>query len=229
MQNIKSARHQISSLQWKRCFARVSFGINSATSNLSSPSQQQPIRLASRSFRSCPTILASSCIQPKPRSQTKFPKKNQLSNNRNLPQIENYQELPWIRPSHAVEPLHRDLPVIFQHPSVDDVRGLLSVLRDDVLWCKSRRHSTELLKAVLGKARQSLLVIFPSILCKNNRNGNCWRVLGEQIWVIWWVELTEIGGLQSSWFEVGGPPTKSELRAAGTHYKGNEEREMRRD
>lgn len=75
MQNIKSARHQISSLQWKRCFARVSFGINSATSNLSSPSQQQPIRLASRSFRSCPTILASSCIQPKPRSQTKFPKK----------------------------------------------------------------------------------------------------------------------------------------------------------
>lgn len=47
-------------LQWNRCFARVSFGINSATSSLSSPSQQQPSKFASLWFLSWPTALASS-------------------------------------------------------------------------------------------------------------------------------------------------------------------------
>jgi hypothetical protein len=34
--------------------------MNSATSNLSSPSQQHPIKFANRSLLSCPTVLASS-------------------------------------------------------------------------------------------------------------------------------------------------------------------------
>jgi hypothetical protein len=37
-------------------------GINSATSNLSCPSQQHPIKLANLSFLNCPTALASSYI-----------------------------------------------------------------------------------------------------------------------------------------------------------------------
>lgn len=50
--------------QWNKCFARVSFGINSATSSLSSPSQQHPIRFANRSLLRFPTALASSFNSP---------------------------------------------------------------------------------------------------------------------------------------------------------------------
>lgn len=78
--------------------------------------------------------------------------KEQLPNHRNLPQIENYQELPRIRPSHAVEPLHSNLPIVVQHSSVDYVWGLLSVLRDDILGRESGRCSSKLLKAVLCEA-----------------------------------------------------------------------------
>lgn len=47
-------------LQWNRCFASVSLGMYSATSNLSSPSQQQPSKFANLWLRSSPTALASS-------------------------------------------------------------------------------------------------------------------------------------------------------------------------
>lgn len=57
--NRKQVLH-LTDLQWNRCFARVSLGINSATSNLSSPSWQQPSRFANLGFRSWPTDLASS-------------------------------------------------------------------------------------------------------------------------------------------------------------------------
>jgi len=39
-------------LQWNRCLANVSLGINSETSNLSSPSQQQPSKFANLWFLS---------------------------------------------------------------------------------------------------------------------------------------------------------------------------------
>ncbi len=48
-------------LQWKRCLARVSWGIYSATSKRSSPSLQYPIRLTNLSCLTCPTFHASSC------------------------------------------------------------------------------------------------------------------------------------------------------------------------
>jgi hypothetical protein len=65
LNNIQTCQNQFyisrkENLQWKRCFERVSFGMNSATSNLSSPSQQQPTKLANRSLLNSPTALASS-------------------------------------------------------------------------------------------------------------------------------------------------------------------------
>lgn len=48
-------------LQWNKCFARVSWGIYSATNRRSSPSAQNPIRFTSRSCLTWPTFHASSC------------------------------------------------------------------------------------------------------------------------------------------------------------------------
>ena len=47
-------------IQWNKCLARVSLGMYSATSNLSSPSQQYPIKLASLWCLNFPTPHASS-------------------------------------------------------------------------------------------------------------------------------------------------------------------------
>lgn len=47
-------------IQWNKCLARVSLGMNSAINNLSSPSQQYPIKFASLRCLNFPTPHASS-------------------------------------------------------------------------------------------------------------------------------------------------------------------------
>lgn len=51
-ENIFGGGKRKESPQWNRCFASVSFGMNSATSSLSSPSQQQPNKLTNLLLRS---------------------------------------------------------------------------------------------------------------------------------------------------------------------------------
>lgn len=52
---------RLKTIQWKRCFERVSLGIYSATNSLSSPSAQHPIKLTNLLNLSLPTPEASLC------------------------------------------------------------------------------------------------------------------------------------------------------------------------
>jgi hypothetical protein len=57
---IRDSRKAHKHIQWNKCLARVSLGMYSATSSLSSPSQQYPIKLASFLCLNFPTPHASS-------------------------------------------------------------------------------------------------------------------------------------------------------------------------
>ena len=79
-------------LQWNKCLARVSLGMNSATSNLSSPSQQYPIKFASLECLNLPTPQASSYNQrnhPKSSHKRKIMYQAQYMNKIKQPEVPN--------------------------------------------------------------------------------------------------------------------------------------------
>lgn len=140
--------------------------MNSATRSLSSPSQQYPIKLAKRSLRRRPTVLASSynttdtnTINQQHRN-FKSLSTEPIKIGAELERATNH-ELASIRPSRAVEALDGDRVAIavVKDAFVDHIRSFLSVLRYYILRQEPRRGGPQLVQAELLEYGKCVLVL----------------------------------------------------------------------
>lgn len=80
-----------------------------------------------------------------------------------------YQELSGIRPCRPIEPLHRNPPLRIQLPFVNNIRGLLPMLRNDVLHSKTRSGQPKLLERKLLEGRQVICLSCLLGLCNKKK------------------------------------------------------------
>jgi hypothetical protein len=150
------------SVQWKRCLERVSFGMYSATSSLSSPSAQQPIRLTRRLWRTFPTPAASACNGSHTASHCEIQAGGQIER-KQATNAKSYEELLRVRPGEAREALDGDEAAAVEAAAVDDVGRLLAALGDDKVGAESLGGGAQLGQRELPEHRhralQRLLVV----------------------------------------------------------------------
>lgn len=81
-----------------------------------------------------------------------------------------YQKLPSIRPGHPIEALNSNSPLIFQFPFINNIWSLLSMLRHNVLHCKTRCRIFKLLKCEFTKCMQVINIALLLIICNKGNN-----------------------------------------------------------
>jgi hypothetical protein len=138
-------------VQWKRCLESVSLGMYSATSSLSSPSAQHPMRLTRRLCRTFPTPVASACsntLRHIARSGRGSNQTEQASNQRGP-----YEELLRVGPGEAREALDGDEPPPVEAAAVDDVGRLLAALRYDEVGAEALGGGAQLGQRELPERR----------------------------------------------------------------------------
>jgi len=151
--------------------------MNSATRRRSTLSQQQPIRLARRPLRSCPTALASSCTHGHTviQSDATEPRRTQETIHPSHGARYTNQELARVRPGGATESLDGDGAAgSKERAAVDHVGRLLAVLRHDAVGGEAVGGRPELVEAVLGEHRHAAAVILGgAILCTQGIEHGC--------------------------------------------------------
>lgn len=79
------------------------------------------------------------------------------------------EELARVGPGELVEALDGDGAVAVEEvAAVDDVGGLLAVLRDDVVWGEAIGCRPKLLQPELGKPRHAVPIAVAAILCSSH-------------------------------------------------------------
>lgn len=79
-----------------------------------------------------------------------------------------YQELPGIGPSRPVKSFDSNPPLILQLSFINDIRGFLPMLRNNVLYRKARCSYPQLFNGIFTKCRQIANFTFFLIFCQIN-------------------------------------------------------------
>lgn len=188
-------------------------GMNSATSNLSFPSQQHPIKFANRSLRSCPTALASSykTKPPLPHITKRSPKGTEPNKSPETTTEgggeRTNQELARVGPGRLVEALDGHPPAAVEDAAVDDVGRLLAVLRHDAVGGEPAGRRPELLQPELREARRRLPAAVPCAAIRGITKNRLvkQRFTQQSISAVGCAGRTRVRGREGRRFEAGGP------------------------